>query len=179
MDDIIKKYKHTKNMKLGFVIAASFVFALSLNLVIWNSDIGKILKTNIQEFVNIKDNKADLYLEKNENSWNYIINLKNSKTLNSIKNIWLSLVFNWENVDIKDKFTKIEWLKIIELSNNNWYNIITLKANNNLDINENETILSIVLEKNEEKIENLNLINANFTDTNGEIYSLSTSWIDF
>jgi hypothetical protein len=97
--------------------------------------------------------------------------------MNNVKNVSLSFTYNPNNVEIVSKDS--DSAEIIELSNENGINTIVLNYAQEKNILKNDNILSIQTKKTEKTSEQLNIFNANFTDTTSEKFLLSTSGITF
>lgn len=170
--DIIKKYKKHKKMSNLSIVAISLVIALSVNfLIIDGTNIQKNLKTSVIEN-QIENDLWDVYLE---NNWNDII-LKTNKNINNITNLSFSISYNPENVEI-DKIISKYSAEISDISNVKWLNTLILDFAEQNNLNSQEKILTIKTSKKENKTENINIINANFTDSVNNTYELSTSWV--
>lgn len=180
MEDIIQKYKHERKIRNISVVITSLVLALGLNLFLTNTDGGKYLKSSVINSSVWVEKKADLYLENKKNSWNIILNLKSSKEMVKIKSMSFSLVYNKDNVILKNKNLNIDWVDLVNVTENDWYNTIILNFKNPTNIKSWDNILNIVLEKKDIlQKENLNLVNSNITDEENNLFSLSTSWVEF
>jgi hypothetical protein len=171
--DYLNKYKKNKIISNLSIIITSLIIALSINfLILDNSNFWKNLKSSVLE-AQEQNKKADLYLENNK--WNLI--LKNSKNINQAKSLSFSISYNPENVEI----TNIECNsnELIKIENTPWIKAIIINYQTNKNINSKSEICKIKYNKNENKSEQLNLINSNFTDKTWEVFLLSTSWITF
>lgn len=172
MQDIIKKYKkHRQITNLGIVLT-SLVVAIGVNflLIDWTVT-GQNLKASILNANNVEIN-SDVYFDIENNN----IVLKTSKIISDIKNLSLSITYNPENVELLGLNSNNN---ISEISNEEWIRSIIINFDWNSDISPNQNILEIKTNKKTQKSENLNIINANFTDNTWENYLLSTSWITF
>jgi hypothetical protein len=173
MKDILKKYKKHKTFTNIGIVVTSLVLAIWFNLfLIDGSNLGNSMKASVLE-TKIKNNRADIYWEYSENT----IKVFSSKNMNNVKNLSLSFTYNPVNVEIISKTS--DSAEIIELSNENGINTIVLNYNQEKNILKNDTILSIYSKKTENISEQLNIFNANFTDTTSENFLLSTSGITF
>jgi len=171
--DFLKKYKKQKILTNITIVIASLIIALGINFfVIDNSSMGNQFKANVLE-VNNNEKKSDLYLE--NNSWKII--LKNSKKLNKVTSISFSIIYNPENVKIKN--ISCIWDNIVEIWNEKWIKAIIVNFSKNKNIENNSEICKIQTIKNNNNSEQLNLINSNFTDNTWETYLLTTSGITF
>jgi hypothetical protein len=171
--DYLNKYKKNKIISNLSIIITSLIIALSINfLILDNSNFWKNLKSSVLE-AQEQNKKADLYLENNK--WNLI--LKNSKNINQAKSLSFSISYNPENVEI----TNIECNsnELIKIENTPWIKAIIINYKTNKDIKSKSKICKIKYNKKENKSEQLNLINSNFTDKTWEVFLLSTSWITF
>lgn len=178
MEDIIQKYKKDKKTKNIIIIFTSLFLAISLNFVLSNTNSWKYTLSNVmQNKVSQAEQKADLYIDKEKNTPNNILNIKSSKSISDVKSISFSIAYNKDNVVIKDK-TVNSW-ELLNIIDNDWYNTIIINFKDPINIKENQNILNIVLEKKDNsKLENINLINSNIIDNQENSYSLSTSWIE-
>jgi len=172
MKDFMKKYHNKKIMWNIWVLFASLVLAIWINIfIIDGTQIWNNLKTSILDSWNIEQ-KADIYIE----VLNDKLVIKNSKQLNELENISLSIVSNPSNINIENIESEI-W-EITILSDNpgilslilNWYWKTIIK---------DTVLLEVDPKKIEKKSENINLINTIFTDKNNSLFELSTSWITF
>ncbi|MDD3646561.1 MAG: hypothetical protein PHH06_04080 [Candidatus Gracilibacteria bacterium] len=174
MKDIIEKYhKHKMFSNVG-IIAASLVLALSINfLILEPNNIAQNLKTSVLE-AGTQENKADIYLE--NKAGNLI--LLTSKSIDNLTNLTLSFAYNPENVGIKDIVSGLKSNAQI-VSNTPGISTVIIDFSEAISFESDEELLKVVFTKNENKSEQLNIINANFTDNTGEIFMLTTSGVTF
>ncbi|QFR39325.1 hypothetical protein A9Q91_03755 [Candidatus Gracilibacteria bacterium 28_42_T64] len=173
MPDILKKYKQNRLISNAGVIAASLVIALGINfIVIDGTNIGQSLKTSVLNSQGVKID-SDIFLEKNDDGFQVVT----SKNIGNIQTLTLSFAYNSENISI-DNF-KTENAEIVNLDNTPGINsiIINFKEATNIDVKGN--ILQFDFHRKNNKSENINIMNANFTDNTGETYLLSTSGLTF
>lgn len=174
MIDFIKKYQNNKLITNLNIIALSFVFAVGINIfLIDGTDIWKELKASILDAKVSSTVNADLYLQ---SSWEnlYLVAWKN---MSDINNLSISFVYNPENVSIKELNSNI-W-EVVNISNNPWISSIIITTNHIKNVANWEKVIEIKTTKKINKTENLNIINANFSDTNWQIYKLTTSGVSF
>jgi len=172
--NILKKYNKTKKINNLTIIWISLVLALWINFLIFgNSNFQNNLKSNILESEK-NQNISDIFLEKNQND----ITLKTSKDINNVDSLSLSLIYNPENVSITEIIPKLN-AEIIKTWEDNWITNIILNYAENYNIKKQDKILTIKLKKKEEKTENINIINSNFTDKSWETFELTNKWITF
>ncbi len=180
MEDIIQKYKKEKKTKTILIIVTSLFLALWLNFLVSNTEGGKYLASSVLNNQIAGEKQADLYLETVKNSLNNIIKLKASSQISQAKSISFSIAYNKDNVQIQNKTLNIDQAELINVIENEWFNTIIINFEHPTNIKSAEEILSIVLEKQDiNTLESINLINANITDNEWNIFSLSTSGIEF
>jgi len=173
MKDFIKKYQNYKLFTNINIILASLVLAIWINflLIDW-TNIGQSLKTSVLDS-QVGNKLADIYLQKTNNDIFLIAN-RNIKDINTLS---LSLNYNPENLTITEMNSEL-W-QIAKLWNTPWINSIIVSTKAPKDIKKGDTIIKIIYTKKLQISENINLVNANFSDVNNEQYLLSTSGITF
>jgi hypothetical protein len=174
MKDIFKKYKKHKLLSNIWVVAASLVLAFGINVfLIDGTQVGQNLKANVLQPIS-QEESADIFVIK---QWSSFV-LKSSKNINNPVNLSLSLIYNWENINISE-LTSQFW-DIVTLQNEPWINSMIVNMKTWTNVKANEDIIKFLAEKQDEtKVENINVINANFKDNTNELYFLSTSWTTF
>lgn len=173
MKDFLKKYHNKKVIWNIWIAVISIVLAFWINLFLIDStSMWKELKTSVLD-TKVAEVKADLFLEKSENK----IIVKNSKDILNTKNISLSITYNPEDLEIVNINSKL-WEVSVLWEKNSWFETILLNMEAN-DIKSSYDILEIETNVKEAKSTQLNMINANFKDTNWDQYDLSTSWLTF
>jgi len=172
--DILKKYNKKKKINNLTIIWLSLVVALWVNFFILNnSNLQNNIKSNILESEK-KENISDIFLEKNENK----LVLKTSKDIADINSLSLSFVYNPENIKIEDIIPKLN-SDIIKNISDDWIASIIINYNDTYNIKAWENILSLKFNKINKQTENINIINSNFTDKNGQTFELTNSSLSF
>lgn len=180
MEDIIQKYKKEQKKKNIAIVITSLALAIGLNFVLVNTNSGKYITSSVINSQISSEKQADLYLQSVKNSGNNVIRLKASSEISQAKSLSFSLAYNKENVKIKEKTLRIDGAEMINVIENEWFNTLIINFQNPTNIKTGEEILSIIFEKNQsEELESINLVNANITDNEGAIFSLSTSGVEF
>lgn len=176
--DIIQKYRLQKISSNFSLIALSLALAISINFILSDTKLGTNLKTNLQEANKTVNNSADLYMEL-ETKWsNRVVHIKSSKDISEVKNIWLSFFYESNSIKVKDIVSDIANTDVLKLVDTNGSKTISITSNSARNIKAWDSILTIFLEKTSNKLENLNLLNTNFTDIKNNTYYLSTSWTE-
>ena len=172
MKDIFKKYKKQKKISNIWVVVTSLVLAIWVNfLLIDGSSFGNTMKANVLE-VKTQNEMSDIYAQKNGN----MIDFYSNKNMTHVKNIALSFSYNPNNVWI---LLDNQSTEIIKLSDEKWIQSVIINYSQEKNISSWESLFSVETSKLNEVSEQLNIFNANFTDTSGENYLLSTSGITF
>jgi len=172
--NILKKYKRHKKISNLTIVFLSLTIAIWINFfVLEGSNFSKNLKTNLLES-ELKNNISNIYFEKKGNN----LFLKTNRTISNIENLTFSITYNPENIEILDIIPKLN-SEIINVSNTPWLSTVLVNFKEINTINSWEKILTIKTNKKEDKTENVNIINANFTDSEKNTFELSVSWIIF
>lgn len=180
MEDIIQKYKKWKKIKNSLLVITSFLLALGLSFSFSSTDFWKSIKWSVlQNWSITNQTKWDLYLEKLDNKVENILNIKANQTIKNAKSLSFSLVYDETNLKMINKINLIENTQIIDLKNEKWVNTVIINFKKPTSIEKWQTLLNVVFEKKEDKTNIINLISSNFTDSNNNMYSLTTSWINF
>ncbi len=175
MKDILKKYKNHRMISNVKIVLASLILAVLVNFflldwtILQNNIKASILDTPQKEVTK----KADIYLENIEGE----LSLKVSQTISSVKALSLSFTYNPDNVNI-EKLDSSFW-ELTIMSNTPWITSIILTVNDNISLEKWDNIVNITASKKESQSENLNIINANFSDNKEKFYLLTTSWVTF
>lgn len=169
MTDILNKYNKQKRFSNISIVATSLVFAVGINVFLFDdSSLAKNLKTSVIDS-EAQTQTSDLYLEQDA----VYFSLFSSKNMTNVKNVTFSVVYNPENINI----LKTNGLQLISRSAGISTYILQFETPKNIIKGEKVALLEI--NKNKNKAENINIVEANFTDNSNNTYSLSTSGITF
>lgn len=172
MEDIIQKYQKKKKKNTIAIIFTSLALAIGLNFYVNSTDIGKSIKSSVLDSEVSAKNSADLSMT----SENNLISIKSSKEMKSVKSLSFSLVYNEDNIDIKNKILWFDNAEIVDLSNNSGYSTILINFSHPYTIQAGDDILKFAVEKKDSLIqESLNLSQANFVDSEDNLYALTTA----
>lgn len=174
MIDIIKKYRKHNIIKNTWLVAVSLIMAIWINFYLWDTSLWKKLQVSV---INSWENSNiwDVYLVKNDLG---DIELKANKDMLKVKSISLSIAYNPTSLKINEIKNSIDWNLIKQWSEDGLTTLI-LNLNTPIDIKSEDKVFDIKATKSEEKIENINIINANFTDINNEVFLLSSSGVEY
>jgi len=174
MKDIIKKYKTHNLINNLWIIAASLVIAIGINFFVLDGQVWDYVKTSVLEAWE-NSNLANIYMQNSEES----IKVFSNKNMIWVNELSFSIVYNPENVTIWKIYSTTLPSKITNIANEEGLSTLLVQLDNQSDISSGQEVLQIQVEKSEQKTENLNIINANFSDDSWEKYLLSTSGIIF
>ena len=173
MKDILSKYKKHRLISNIWIVTASLIMAIWINFfVIDSTEFWNNLKTSVLN-ANSNTNLADIYLEKTNND----IILKTSKDINNSTSLSFSISYNPTEINIADIVA--DNAQVLNLSNTPGINSVVITFDTEKDIIAWNKIITLNVEKLKDGIQNINIINAKFTDWNSEDYLLTTSWISF
>lgn len=178
MKDVVSKYKKKSRLNTVFIIWASLALAVVINATFSDNNFARFMRTSIADSNNLTQ-KADVYSE--VESWvdKTIIYVKNSKNLNQVTNISLSFSFDPEKTDLKTVFSYLKGSEVIKNENTPWFATVFINFKKPINISKDKKILDIIVTKDEDTINDINLSNVNFKDTDWNNYELSSSWISF
>ena len=173
MKDFIKKYQNHKMFTNINIVLASLILAIWVNflLIDW-TNISQNLKASVLNS-QVWNELADIYLK----NINWEIFLISNKNINNINSLSLSITYNPENTTVSE--ISSDFGEVLNLWNTPWMNSIILNAKSWKNIISWDKILKMSISKKNQNSENINILNANFSDTKKEQYLLSTSWITF
>jgi len=171
MKDLFKNYHKHRVLSNISIIWMSFLLALSINFVlVWNPST-QSLKASVIDATqreSISDLSATVSGNTLEIMWN--------TDMNSVSELSLSLAYNGESLEIKSFSTETS-ATITEIENEAWYRTILLSFESPLNISAGWKLMSTSLSKLSEETSYINMIQTNFTDSEGQIFLLSSSGV--
>lgn len=173
MQDILKKYRKNKLLSNINIIIASLVLAIWVNFILidW-TNVWQNLKASVLNS-KVVHNKSDISIEKINGEMYILAN----KKISNLESLSFSLIYNPDIIKINN--IKSKYWNITNLTNTPWISSIILTSEKPVNVNTWDKLAIIKITKKDNKSENINIINANFKDSNSKYYSLSTSWITF
>ena len=173
MKDLFKNYHKHKVLTNLSVIGVSLVLAISVNmLLVWNQS-ASMLKANVLEATSISQ-KSDIELVYTDSAISVLVH----QDVNNITELSFSLAYNSENVELWETSSEYS-SNISDLENEDWFKNIIIVFDEVSTLQAWSTILEIQHQKISDNTGYLNVINANFKDSAGETYLLTTSWLVF
>ncbi len=178
MKDYLKKYSQEKIFSQISIIWVSFTLALWIYFFIWDTQVGKLIKTNVNEAKNIESNLWDVSLEKDTTSSGQIL-VKSNRNMSQVKAFSITFTFNQENLTIKSMDSLLDGGSLQNISNEPGIATVFLQYDAPRNIKKWDYLMLMKTTRKKDILEYLNMINANFRDANSENYLLSTSGVDF
>jgi hypothetical protein len=130
------------------------------------------MKANILE-VKTQNQQSDIYAALNNNN----VDIFSNQNMSDVKNISMSLSYNPNNVGIL--LIEDDTYDLIRLSDDKGIQSVLINYTPEKNISAGDKLFSVETSKLNQTSEQLNIFNANFTDSQGENYLLSTSGITF
>lgn len=179
MKDLFHDYKKQNSKKNGMIIALSLVFAFSINTFLFGTDIGARLQTSVINSTT-KTNAAptDLVIV-SAGTGTDMLKIKNQSRLENVSRIYLSLAFDPEGLSLADVFSSDKEAEVIKNSNVPGTSSVTILFKKPKNIAEQSELITLVYKKKTVSKTVVNLAETQFKSTDGTLYELSNSPIEF
>lgn len=175
MEDVIKKYKSEKRKRNIAILTFSLALAFGLNFMILWTDTWKYMQASVLNS-DISTEAWDIYIIQQQKWWDTFLNISSSKILDDVKNISFTITYNPEEITLKNKSLSIDWSSILELVNEEGINTLSINLDESRDLRAKSRLLQILVDIDDiDSRENIAIVNANYTDSNWETHSLSSS----
>jgi len=175
MKDLFKNYHKHRVLSNISIIWMSFLLALSINFVlVWNPSTQSLKASVIDAVIDAtqRESISDLSATVSGNTLEIMWNTD----MNSVSELSLSLAYDGESLEIESFSTETN-ATITEIENEAWYRTILLSFESPLDISAGWKLMSTSLSKLSEETSYINMIQTNFTDSEGQIFLLSSSGV--
>lgn len=166
-------------MKIVFLALYAFLSALIVNIALFSSNSWKMFLWDVLQSRSFSHHYADLFLEWTRNNEGTKIVLKNSKPLYQVQSISFSVLYNPELWELKQEKLFIPSGNIETISKGSGVHVYTLYFSHPQDIFPHRPFFEMLFERKKEGILQVNLIHAQFTDSKGNSFHMTTSWIQF
>ena len=179
MRDLFHDYKKQNSRKNGMIIALSLVFAFSINTFLFGTDIGTRLQTSVLNSTT-KTNAApaDLVIV-SAGTGTDMLKIKNQSRIENVSRIYLSLAFDPENVSLADIFSSDKEAEVVKNSNIPGTSSVTILFKKPKNIAEWTELATLVYKKKTGAKTVINLAETQFKSTDGTLYELSNSPLEF
>jgi len=179
MDDIVEKYQQDKKKKMVAMLAMSFCVACLLYGSISGVHL-KYIQSSVMNAKNANVHEGDIYIDMQKTEDIFLLELKTSQFIQQAKTLSLSIAYNPENIQIVSQSSGIPEATLIPMGSGEWFMTLTLSFPTWKDIVPESKVFDIAIRKIDANVEeSINIINANFTSTDGIQYDLSTSGVEF
>ncbi len=178
MKDIFKEYKSKKLKRNIVIISLSLVFAISINLFLFNTNVWNKLQTSVKNYnEKDKDTNKDIYLEKSA-EWSDILNLVLGTWLRNVSEIRTSILFDPAKIKLVDFFSENKNINITKISNIPGVFLLNIKYTESLNLPTNTNILKISYTKINDEKTVINLAETMFI-SDKKAYSLTNENLEF
>ncbi len=175
---VFKQFKKEQLFKQVSFVFVAMVVGFGINTLVLDWDFWNNLKANLLE-TSQKQNiekQSDIYIKKTDWEDSNLMKIKTNKNIDKVKSLSFSFIYNPKKVEIQDIFPNIDTTRI---QNEEWITTFIINFEKAKNFKKLDEILNFYISKKTWDSQNLNLINANFTDDTWIKYDLTTSWIIF
>ena len=175
MEDFFKRYKKKRLINHLSVFGLAFMLALWVHVTIlsgdrWQNFTASLLDVTREQETQVQ--QADLYAEIHDN----VLIIKNGQAIDNLDDISFTIAYNPELGSLS---TDELWGPEVEVQaheNEPWLMFIQLMLLETQDLPANSRVVRLPYLPLEDGRQFFNIIQASFTDSDGEIYFLSSSW---
>jgi len=179
MRDLFQDYKKQNSKKNTIIIVASLAFAFSINTFLFGTDAGTRLQTSVMNSATKTATAApaDIVVV-NAGTGTDMLKIQTNSQLENVSKMYLSLAFDPEGLTISDIFSEDKEMEVVKNSNIPGNSSITLLFKKPKNIGAKTNLVTIVYKKTGAKTV-LNLGETQFKNTDGTLYSLTNSSLEF
>lgn len=175
MKDLFNNYHRQKALSHLWILAISWVLAVSVNMFVLGGSSGDALKANIKELQTQEVNQQDVIISQDLDT----ISIMNTQSMDSVVQFGISFAYNQDLLQLWDTQSKIPVATISKIETTPWFSSFIVVFDQPTNISENSTILDITFTRNSDETIHFNPININFTDVSENSYDLSSSSLIF
>lgn len=173
MDDFFKRHKKRKMMEHSIIALSAFVFALWIHALLMTNNIqtwlqASLLWTDMQS----TQKEADLSLAYENSS----IKLFTQKNIDDLSSLSFSILMNPESWSLDLENIQSPYMDLQIENNTPGVYFINIFLDTDQSLVAGTEILTFPYTQLNDEAQYFNLIEANFTDSSGEKYLLSTTW---
>jgi len=181
MDDILEKYRQDKKKKLIAMLAMSFCVALLLYGSIggWKTHL-KYIQSSVMNAKTSQIHEGDIHIDIQQTEDIAFLELRTDQFMQSVKTLSLSIAYNPENIVIVSHSSGIPEGMLVPIGAGDGFLTLTVSFPDPRDISPETKIFDIAVRKIDSwVVESVNIVNANFSDFDGNTYDLSSSGVEF
>lgn len=172
MIDFLKKYKKKQTIGAFGIVAMSMVLALGMNLfVLDGSNLEQNIKASVLNYKWVAV-QSDIYLDKQDS----FLSLYTNTPIQQVQSLSVSLVHNPGALELSGFTSNLGTITI--LSHTPGISTILFTFTQAIDISVGSQLFEAEILKKSSTLEQINMIQANFSDAQSTVFQLSTSWIE-
>lgn len=175
MKDLFNSYHKQKALSHLWILALSWVLAVSINMFILWGPSWDALKANLKEIQTSNAQNEDIVILSDENS----VLVQNTQQMDDVVELNLSFAYDSELLMFWETVSSLEWINISKIETTPGFTNFLIIFDSPVSISENTELVNIWFTKKEEKTVHLNPVNLNFTDALENNYSLTVSSLIF
>ncbi len=175
MKDLFNNYHKQKALSHLWILAISWVLAVSINMFVLDGARWDSLKANISELQNQNVIREDITIIQEENT----ISIQNNQVMDGVQQLSISFAYNQDLLVFWDSLSSIPGASISKIETTPWFSSFILIFDTPETFLENTEILNISYTRAGSETIHLNPINTNFIDWGENNYSLSVSSLIF
>lgn len=175
MKDIFRNYHKQKALSHLWILAISWVLALSINMFILGGPSWDTLKANIKELQIENQILEDISITQEEN----LVRIINSQEMENVDEMSISFAYNQDILDFWENMSSLPWVQVSSIETTPWFSTFILTFDDAVNLASNSEILEISYTRTWTDTIHLNPVNFNFSDSSGENYSLTAASIIF
>lgn len=179
MKDFFEAYRKGNAKKNAAIVASAFVFALSVNALIFGTDAGTRLQTSAIQYAagtNASEASADLTLI-SAGSGSDLVKLKFERDAKNVKEIRATLVSDASALVVKNVFTTDKTAEITNISNIEGMSLVNVRFQSPRDIAAGTELATAAYVKTGTGKTQIGLIETSFV-SEGKEYELTSSAIE-
>lgn len=175
MKDIFNSYHKQKALSHLWILAISWVLAVSVNMfLLWGSS-WDALKANIKEIQSSEVQSEDITIMHQDNK----IVLQNTQQMDNVVQLSISFAYNQDLLVFWDAISLIEWMSISKIETTPGFSSFIIIFDTPINIQENSNIFELAYNRSSQETIHLNPVNINFIDSLENNYSLTASSLIF
>jgi len=180
MVDILEKYRQDKKKKRIAMLAMSFCVAILLYGSIGGGKTHlKHIQSSVMNATTSNVHEGDIHIDIQKTEDITLLELKTDQFMQNVKTLSLSVAYNPENLVLVSHSSGIPEGMLVPLGAGDGFLTLTVSFPEARDITPETKIFDLAVRKiNDDMVESVNIVNANFSDGD-TTYDLSSSGAEF
>lgn len=179
MKDFLEAYQKSTHKKNIAIIASAFVFAVSVNALLFGTDAGTRIQTSAIEFAvggKTIEARPDLSLV-SSGSGSDMVKLVLGRSAKGVREVRATFVSDSDALKIKDVFTTEKEAEIVKISNVEGMMLVNVRFSSPRDLSAGTELATTVYSKASSEKTQISLVETSFVSESGE-YELTSSAIE-